>query len=352
MQSNSEKEIWIFLSHSNKDFAKVRKIRNYLEEKDCRPLMFYLKCLSKDDEINDLIRREIDCRTRFIICDSENARASKWVQSEINYIKSKDRTFEVLDLAASDDVIKQKLDLMINSSRVFVSYSRRDYEIVSSIISHVRKYDIRLFWDLDVGETAIFGLDFAQTIRAALNAASQVFVFASRNYFSSEWARKELDYAKKGETSCRFLILDEFAKSKLSEGNLIRTSDSFVDLSHIHDHVLLSEMAIEAIVNWTMRPWDVYTMAKNFLDGIGCSADAAEADRLFGIAYRKADELDTKGHPGGTLVLARCEANGYGTVRDLHSALLDYQNYIHVVRGSDDVKKEMERVRKMLEEEK
>ena len=98
MQSNSEKEIWIFLSHSNKDFKKVREIRNYLEEKDCRPLMFYLKCLSNDDEINDLIRREIDCRTRFIICDSENARASKWVQSEINYIKSKARNFEVLDL--------------------------------------------------------------------------------------------------------------------------------------------------------------------------------------------------------------------------------------------------------------
>lgn len=350
MQSNSEKEIWIFLSHSNKDFEKVRKIRNYLEEKDCRPLMFYLKCLSNDDEINDLIRREIDCRTRFIICDSENARASKWVQSEINYIKSKARTFEVLDLSASDDIIKQKLDLMINSSRIFVSYSRRDIEIVRSVISHVRKYDIRLFWDGEDFGVYSGSYDFVQTILTALSSASQVFVFASRNYFSSEWARKELEYADKENISCRFLILDDFAKAKLFEGNLIRTTDSLVDLSHIHEHVLLSEMAIEAIVNWTMRPWDVYTMAKNFLGGIGCSADVAEANRLFRIAYSKADELDTKGHPGGTLVLARCEANGYGTARDLHSALSDYQNYIHAVNGSNDVKKEMERVRQMLEE--
>lgn len=43
-----KKEIWIFLSHSSDDFNKVRKIRNYLEEKSYRPLMFYLK--RKSDE--------------------------------------------------------------------------------------------------------------------------------------------------------------------------------------------------------------------------------------------------------------------------------------------------------------
>lgn len=62
MERQEDKEIWIFLSHSNKDFAKVRLIRNYLEERSCRPLIFYLKCLSNDDEIDDLIKREIDCR--------------------------------------------------------------------------------------------------------------------------------------------------------------------------------------------------------------------------------------------------------------------------------------------------
>ena len=49
-----KKEIWIFLSHSSEDFNKVRKIRNYLEEKSYRPLMFYLKCLESDEEIYDL----------------------------------------------------------------------------------------------------------------------------------------------------------------------------------------------------------------------------------------------------------------------------------------------------------
>lgn len=75
-----KKEIWIFLSHSSEDFNKVRKIRNYLEVKSYRPLMFYLKCLESDEEIYDLITREIDVRTRFILCDSENARSSEWVK--------------------------------------------------------------------------------------------------------------------------------------------------------------------------------------------------------------------------------------------------------------------------------
>jgi hypothetical protein len=37
---------WIFLSHSNKDFEKVREIRNDLEQLGHRPLMFFLKCLA------------------------------------------------------------------------------------------------------------------------------------------------------------------------------------------------------------------------------------------------------------------------------------------------------------------
>lgn len=75
---NENNEIWVFLSHSNKDYEKVRQVRNMLEEQSLRPQMFFLHCLNDDDEIDLLIKREIDCRTRFILCDSENARKSHW----------------------------------------------------------------------------------------------------------------------------------------------------------------------------------------------------------------------------------------------------------------------------------
>lgn len=71
---NSKKEdIWVFLSHSNKDYEKVRLIRDLLEEKEYRPLLFFLKCLDEDAEIDTLIKREIDARNKFILCESENS---------------------------------------------------------------------------------------------------------------------------------------------------------------------------------------------------------------------------------------------------------------------------------------
>lgn len=88
-----DKEIWVFLSHSNKDYDKVKEVRNMLENMSFRPIMFYMLCLSDNDEVDNLIKREIDARTRFIYCDSENARESKWVQTELEYIRSQKRPF-------------------------------------------------------------------------------------------------------------------------------------------------------------------------------------------------------------------------------------------------------------------
>jgi len=53
---------WIFLFHSHKDFDKVSGVRNVLEGHGHHPLMFFLKCLGDDDEIDGLIRREISAR--------------------------------------------------------------------------------------------------------------------------------------------------------------------------------------------------------------------------------------------------------------------------------------------------
>ena len=79
-----DKGIWVFLSHSNKDYEKVRQVRNILEQQGYRPLMFFLNCLNDDNEIDELIKREIDSREKFILCDSKNAQNSKWVQEEVN----------------------------------------------------------------------------------------------------------------------------------------------------------------------------------------------------------------------------------------------------------------------------
>ena len=57
-----DKGIWVFLSHSNKDYEKVRQVRNILEQQGYRPLMFFLNCLNDDNEIDGLIKREIELK--------------------------------------------------------------------------------------------------------------------------------------------------------------------------------------------------------------------------------------------------------------------------------------------------
>lgn len=98
MLQDIDQYLWVFISHSTKDFDKVRIVRNALEEEGFRPILFYLKCISDDEEINSLLKREIDARNRFILCDSVNAQESKYVQSEVEYIRSKNRMYEIIDL--------------------------------------------------------------------------------------------------------------------------------------------------------------------------------------------------------------------------------------------------------------
>ena len=133
---NSDNEIWVFLSHSNKDYEKVIKVRDLLEKNSFRPLMLFLKCLNDDDEIDDLIKREIDSRGRFILCDSENARNSAWVQREIGYIKSKNRIFQTIDIDAPIEVVQKQVEQFYKRNSVFISYnvtSERDASLADKL---------------------------------------------------------------------------------------------------------------------------------------------------------------------------------------------------------------------------
>ena len=140
-------EIWVFLSHSNKDYEKVRQVRNLLEEQSLRPLMFFLHCLNDDSEIDSLIKREIDCRTRFILCDSENARKSHWVQKEVEYIKSQNRICETIDLSKSMNEILSDLQDFINKTRIFISYNREEYQLAEMVYERLSQYDFSVYID-------------------------------------------------------------------------------------------------------------------------------------------------------------------------------------------------------------
>lgn len=128
------KNLSIFLSHSHKDLEKIRKIRDFLETIECEPLMFYLKCLDDDTEIlEDFIKREIEARNIFIYCKSIHSENSKWVQKEIEYIRSLDeKRLYTIDIDnMSYGLLKLMLDIvnLIQRNKIYIYSSKRSHEI-------------------------------------------------------------------------------------------------------------------------------------------------------------------------------------------------------------------------------
>jgi hypothetical protein len=129
---NNPEGAWIFLSHSSKDWNEVRRIRNFLEEKGHRPLVFFLKCLTDHSELDGLIKREIEARTWFLLCDSQNARESGWVQAEAAFIKELDGKYhETIDLEEAIETQLERIERLCRRATVFLSYSYMDRAFVA-----------------------------------------------------------------------------------------------------------------------------------------------------------------------------------------------------------------------------
>lgn len=133
---------WIFVSHSLRDWEKVRQVRNLLEDRGHKPLLFFLKCLNDDSEVDTLIRREIEARTWFLLCDSANARESRWVQAEMQIIKELEgKVYEVIELDSDIASQMQRVDALSKRATVFLSYLRKDYALAFRIEEALRKHD-------------------------------------------------------------------------------------------------------------------------------------------------------------------------------------------------------------------
>ena len=136
----SKDVVYIFISHSHYDIDKVRPIRNYLESIGAEPILFFLKSKTDADEIEQLIKDEIDARVWFIYCRSSNAEASTWVKKEREYVELKGKRNITIDIDSCIDSngnlteeTKEILNRIVDNFRflqkVFISYSHLDEEI-------------------------------------------------------------------------------------------------------------------------------------------------------------------------------------------------------------------------------
>jgi hypothetical protein len=187
---------WIFLSHSHRDFDRVRNLRNELEQQGHRPLMFFLKCLNDHSEVDGLIEREIKAREWFLLCESTNSRASPWVTREVEIIKAVEgRVYETVDLESplADQIhIANRLS---KRASIFLSYSRSDREIALQIRGVFQRHDYGVFSDL---EDLRPGDDWQRVISEQIDEAERrgfVLLLLSPASLRSPWCRWEVQHA-------------------------------------------------------------------------------------------------------------------------------------------------------------
>jgi len=187
---------WIFLSHSHKDFDKVRELRNKLEAMGHHPLMFFLKCINDDSEVDDLVRREIEAREWFILCDSDNSRVSRWVRREVDIIRSgQDKVYTVVDLDAPIQSQVEQARALTKRATVFISCAHADQPIANEIAGVLRDHDFGTF---NAAEDLTVGSDCQTTIRDQIRGAAEhgfVLVLVSQSSMRSLWVAEEIKTA-------------------------------------------------------------------------------------------------------------------------------------------------------------
>lgn len=169
---------YFFISHSHLDIEKVRIIRNIIEETFFyEPILFFLKCLSDETEIINLLQREIDERIWFVYCKSENAENSAYVQKERQYIDKimKGGKFKHLLIVELDDFeiwdekcydyIRNQISHQIRKTKIFLSYSGKDRELARRLYDSLTRRGFSVWWDLDIQTGANFVDDITQKIK-------------------------------------------------------------------------------------------------------------------------------------------------------------------------------------------
>ncbi len=291
-----QEDIWIFLSHSNKDYEKVRLVRNMLEEHSMRPLMFFLHCLNDDDELDSLIKREIDCRTRFILCDSENARKSRWVQKEVEYILSQNRIYETIDLKDNIEIIYDKLKPFIRRTKVFISYNREEYCIAKQVYERLSEYDFMVYLDrLWDSKEPYIHLNYNKTLRFLDSAVEEGYFISLMNErilktFSG--ARKELIKAMKKAKILGIpfdqIFIPFVTKASITEEinndkdlhPLIECGISNLENNHPSTYV---DKIIETVITRLMTIGSIKVQADNFEKGLIGKENKKEAQFLYNL---------------------------------------------------------------------
>ncbi len=138
MHNRPDEPAWVFVSHASADLPKVREVRNFMEERGAAPILFHLKSLTDPERFWPLIVQEIEARNFFLLCDSEAARASAWVQRERQAVAaiSRERAIRIGRVSLDEKEIDYKgLERFLLHLQVFIAYpASGGYEVAARVL--------------------------------------------------------------------------------------------------------------------------------------------------------------------------------------------------------------------------
>lgn len=219
-----DNKIFVFLSHSHRDYEKVRVVRDLLEKEGFRPLMFFLKCLEKDgyEELTKtLIKEEIDSRQRFVLCSSKNAEESDWVKFEIDHIKKLNRPYEIVDLEWPREKLKEAIIRFKVRSTVFVSYLRSQSVLVNAVCKQLQIHDFKVLYDKNYLVPGEFNTKRIEENIMTAAENGYVLAFLDNTFNMKSWQSKELQMARQYHSRILPVVIESFPQEAESLiGNL------------------------------------------------------------------------------------------------------------------------------------
>lgn len=236
-KSNRPPGAWIFVSHSHQDLDEVRRIRNELEEMGHNPLLFFLKCLGDDAELDELLQREIRARKFFLLCDSPNSRASRYVQDEVRFIQAlQDKVYLTLDLKSDWNAQRERIETISRGATVFLSCARDGLWLAETLYRRLRELDYRVWWDRrDLRQEDVWLEARTEAMDRTVDEEGIFLLLLSPNALTSQGAlnemRRALEIATNAERSSK--LVPVIAADALPTRALLAESE-LSDLSHVH----------------------------------------------------------------------------------------------------------------------
>ena len=183
---------WVFVSHSTQDIDDVRRVRNEVEQQGGEPLLFFLKCVSDSDELDDLLKREIEARRYFLLCDSVAASASKWVKEEVSHVQSlPGKRFETIDLSAQWKHQVAAISRLLRDATVFPVYADADRSTVEPLLATLKSQEFSVF---DAFDRSVSLSKLGDEINSAIDRSGFLLHFLSSASLNSHWCQLEARY--------------------------------------------------------------------------------------------------------------------------------------------------------------